>query len=162
MAGTGVLEDLRKIRILAGLDDRALQRIAAYLESHDLPPGEPVIREEVPAGRCFFLVAGSVRVGSSMSDVDQEEVYSFLHEGDHFGEISLIDRRPPAASVVAEERCRLYSIGHDELRRLLKDEPALGNSILWSMLESFCARLRETNQSLSFARFLMKRSDLAR
>ena len=152
-------DDLRMIRLFTELADDELRSIADYLESRDAVPGEAIIREDVPEGRCYFIAAGSVRVSSSMKQMDQEEVFSLLHQGDHFGEISLIDRQPPAASVYAEEATRLYSISHDQLRRLMESEPGLANKMLLAMLQSFCSRLRETNQSLSFARFLMKRPD---
>jgi len=155
-------EDLNTIRLFTGLAPGDLAAIAAYLERHEAPAGEVLIREGRPQGRCFFIVSGSVRVTSAMLEPGAEEVFSFLREGEHFGEISLIDGRAPAASVVSEEPCRLYSISHADLRRLLGAEPSLGARLLWALLESFCARLRETNQSLSFARFLMKRPDLER
>jgi len=155
-------EDLKTIRLFNHLAPEDLAAIAGYLERRDAAAGEVLIREGRPEGRCFFVVSGSVRVASAMVEPDAEEVFSFLREGEHFGEISLIDGRAPAASVVTEEPCRLYSISHADLRRLLGAEPSLGTRLLWALLASFCARLRETNQSLSFARFLMKRPDIER
>jgi len=155
-------EDLKAIRLFNGLAPGDLATIAGYLERRDAATGEVLIQEGRPEGRCFFIVSGSVRVASAMVEPDAEEVFSFLREGEHFGEISLIDGRAPAASVVTEEACRLYTISHADLRRLLGAEPSLGARLLWALLESFCSRLRETNQSLSFARFLMKRPDLER
>ena len=155
-------EDLNTIRLFNRLAPGDLAPVAAYLERHDVAAGEALIQEGRPDGRCFFIVSGSVRVASAMIEPDAEEVFSFLRAGEHFGEISLIDGRAPAASVITEEACRLYTISHADLRRLLAAEPSLGARLLWALLESFCARLRETNQSLSFARFLMKRPDLER
>ena len=155
-------EDLKSIHLFNNLPANDLAAIAGYLEGRDAAAGAVLIQEGRPEGRCFFIVRGSVRVASAMVEPDAEEVFSFLREGEHFGEISLIDGRAPAATVVAEEPCRLYTISHADLRRLLGAEPALGARLLWALLESFCSRLRETNQSLSFARFLMKRPDLER
>ena len=154
-------KDLESIALFSELDSAELSAIEPFLESRDVDAGDTVIREDVEEGRCFFVASGCLRVSSSMSELDQEEVFSFLRPGEHFGEISLIDRQPPAASVVAEEPSRLYSISHDELRRLMAAHPGLANKFLWSMLQSFCRRLRDTNQSLSFARFLMKRPGAA-
>jgi CRP-like cAMP-binding protein len=155
-------EELSSIRLFTRLAPEDLAAIASYLEPHDAAAGEVVIREGRPDGRCFFIVSGSVRVTSAMLEPDAEEVLSFLREGEHFGEMALIDGRAPAASVIAEEPCRFHTISHADLRRLLAAEPPLGARLLWALLESFCARLRETNQSLSFARFLMKRPDIER
>jgi CRP-like cAMP-binding protein len=154
-------EELRQIRLFSPLDDGELATVEPFLKRRDAAAGERVIEEDVEEGKCYFLASGCMRVSSSMRRMDQEEVFSFLRAGDHFGEISLIDRQPPAASVFAEEPSRLYSISHEDLRRLMREHPGLASKILWSMLESFCRRLRETNQSLSFARFLMKRPDQA-
>ena len=63
-----------------------------------------------------------------------------LGPGEFFGEISLIDRRPRVATVVADSPVRCLVLQHDDLRKLLLDDPQMA----WSLLQTLASRLRNT------------------
>ena len=51
----------------------------------------------------------------------------------------MIDGRPRVASVVAETPMRCLILHHDELRKLVMDDPRMA----WSLLKTLAGRLRE-------------------
>ena len=58
--------------------------------------------------------------------------------------------------VVAEEPTEALSISHDDLKTFLETDPRLAGKLLMSMLKALCHRLRETDQTLAFTRFMMR------
>lgn len=147
-------EFLKSAYLFAGLDDAELDRVASRLKRHAFSAGERIIQENEPADRCYMILSGTVRVTSSFSG--KEDFYTILNPGDHFGEISLIDGQAPSATVVAEEETETLSISHDDLKTFLETDPRLAGKLLLSMLKALCRRLRETDQSLAFTRFMMR------
>jgi len=148
---------LREVDLLSGLDEEALDLVARKLRRHTFRPGDRIIQEDEPSGRCHMLVSGTVRVAAHATD--REESYAILNPRDHFGEISLIDGLAPSASVVAEEAVETLSISHDDLKDLMATDPRVAAALLMSMMRSLCRRLRETDQSLSFTRLLVRQKD---
>ena len=59
--------------------------------------------------------------------------------------MALIDQSPRTASAIAETECALLAINRATLVALVKDEPAVG----LTMLRSVTARLRHMNSLLS-------------
>ena len=68
-----------------------------------------------------------------------------LGPGSFFGEISLLDRRPRTATVVAETPVRALSLSAWNFRAALKEHPSLAVK----MLEELASRVRTANPSVS-------------
>jgi CRP/FNR family transcriptional regulator, cyclic AMP receptor protein len=147
-------EFLKSTYLFSELDDHELDRVASRLKRGGFPAGDRIIQENEPADRCHMILSGTVRVSSSFSG--KEDFFTILNPGDHFGEISLIDGMAPSATVVAEESAETLSISHDDLRSFLETDPRLASKLLMAMLKALCRRLRETDQSLAFTRFMMR------
>ncbi|MBI3450962.1 MAG: cyclic nucleotide-binding domain-containing protein [Acidobacteria bacterium] len=147
-------EFLKKTYLFSELEEAELDRVSGRLKRHEFVAGERIIQENEPADRCYMILSGTVRVTSSFSG--KEDFYTILNPGDHFGEISLIDGLAPSATVMAEEPTTALSISHDDLRVFLEKDPRLAGKLLHAMLRALCHRLRETDQSLAFTRFMMR------
>lgn len=61
----------------------------------------------------FIIGSGSVQVSVPGSST------AILEQGDFFGEIAVLDRRPRSASVTARESCTMLEIPGEALRQLL-------------------------------------------
>ncbi len=61
-----------------------------------------------------------------------------LRAGDYFGEMSIIDRAPRSADVVAASKLRCLVFTQWEFRPFLKEHP----DVAWALLEVLVARLR--------------------
>ncbi len=148
---------LRKVDLFASFSDGDLEKIAGRLGRHRFETGARIIQENEPGSRCHMILSGSVRVTARMTG--EEDCFAILNPGHHFGEISLIDGQAASATVVAEEPTETVSLSRDDVMELFDDEPRLVASLLHSMLQAFCRRLRETDQTLSFTRLMMREKD---
>jgi CRP-like cAMP-binding protein len=100
------------------------------------------MRQGEAGNTMYVVVQGEVGVV-----VDGKEV-AVLGEGEHFGEIALVDNQPRSASVVARGFGMLLAIDRDALREFCMMEPALGNMMLWKLLATLSERLRRANAQL--------------
>lgn len=145
---------LRKIDLFAGLGDAALDKVASRLKRHTFGSGERIIQENEPGSRCHMIVSGSVRVTAEMTDA--QDCFAILNPGAHFGEISLIDGQAASASVLAQEATETVSLSRDDVMDLFEEDPRLVATVLHSMLQAFCRRLREADQTLAFTRLMVR------
>jgi MFS family permease len=99
---------LEGIPIFAPLPTPSLERLAAQLELLAVPAGATVIRQGDPGDRFYVVESGrlSVTVGGARSRE--------LGAGDFFGEIALLRDVPRTATVVAETKARLHTLGRDD------------------------------------------------
>lgn len=80
----------------------------------------------------FVVLEGSAKV------VRSGRTISHRGPGEFFGEISMLDGRPRAATVIAETPMRCMVLYQDSLRRLLMSDPKAA----WALGESLATRLR--------------------
>ncbi|MCW2679753.1 MAG: cyclic nucleotide-binding protein [Frankiales bacterium] len=127
-----VVDALRTVPLFAGLDKRALQRMAERVKPVEHAAGKEIAAEGA-SGVAFHLVqTGSVEVEVKGS------VVRTLGPGDHFGELSLIDGKPRSATVRAVENTTTLTMVGWEFRPLLDDV-----EITRALLVSLVSRLRD-------------------
>ena len=120
----------RKIALLAtvglfdGIEPDGLQRIAERAIEVDFPAGRQIVRQGEVGTGFFFIAAGRARV------VRDGETIAQLGPGDFLGELSLLDREPRIATVVAETPTICLAIASWEFEALLEAQPRLTISIL--------------------------------
>jgi CRP-like cAMP-binding protein len=129
------IETLAQVPELALLSKRHLRRLLKAMHEYEYPAGETVVREGVHGQTLFVVLEGKARVSRRGRTVGR------VGAGDFFGEIAVLDRGPRTASVVAETPLRCWALHREELRDLVKAEPALG----WALLESLASRLRSAH-----------------
>ena len=123
---------LSQIPLFSTLSDRRLRRLAAEATEDAYEPGDVIVREDGRTQTMFVILEGSARV------VRKGRTIAHRGEGEYFGEISMIDGRR-VASVVAETPMRCLVLYHDDLRRLLLDDP----SMAWELLKTLASRVRD-------------------
>lgn len=120
----------RKIALLAtvglfdGIEPDGLQLIAERAIEVDFPAGRQIVRQGEVGTGFFLIVAGRARV------VRDGETIAQLGPGDFLGELSLLDREPRIATVVAETPTTCLAIASWEFEALLEAQPRLTISIL--------------------------------
>ncbi|MEO8272872.1 MAG: cyclic nucleotide-binding domain-containing protein [Chloroflexota bacterium] len=123
--------------LFRGIDAAGLAGLAAMATSVDFPPGHVIARQgEIGTG--FFVVTdGMVRV------VRDGAVVAGLGPGEFFGELSVLDRMPRNASVVADGPTSCLALASWDFEKVLLEQPALTLSIL----RGVAARLRDATES---------------
>jgi CRP-like cAMP-binding protein len=148
-AAAAAVEILGKIKFFAGLPSNYLRRIAdlGIEEKHS---GGGVIFAEGDKGDKFYLIfEGAVRISRMVPGMG-EEALAILRVGDYFGEMSLIDEFPRSAHALVHEACKLFVIRKEDLEDLLFVDRDLAYELLWNFVRTLSARLRETNDKMTF------------
>lgn len=123
---------LADVALFRGLETKDLERVAEVATPMEFAAGEVVVAEGEEDGRFYLILDGRARV-----DVGGE-FREHLDAGGFFGEMSVIDGEPRAASVTAETDLRTLSLARWHLRPLFDTYP----SITYAALVEMCRRLR--------------------
>ncbi|MDQ3545303.1 MAG: peptidase domain-containing ABC transporter, partial [Verrucomicrobiota bacterium] len=103
----------------------ALRTLVEKLTPVEVPKGESIIRQGDPPGAMFILEKGRARAFNS--DNGTQHNLAFYRDGDFFGELSILNGSPRAASVEAYSDCRLLALEPEAVRELKRRYPAFGN-----------------------------------
>ena len=129
-------EELRRVRFLAPLKDRALKRLAGSMTERRAPAGEDLVTQGADAIAFFVILEGNVSVAVKEREVD------VLGPGDHFGEIALIDEGTRTATVTAASDLVCFGVTFWDFRPLVEHNGVIG----WKLLQSLAKIYREARQ----------------
>jgi PPM family protein phosphatase len=139
------LEVLKSMRMFRYLSYKELVRVMNITETQGYRAGDSIFREGEP-GECMYVVlAGTVRMYKG------EVPVAVMRRGQHFGEMSLVDRSVRSLTATAEEDSRMIAIPRRSFYSIVKKEPPLAVKILWSFVQVLGSRLRKTTADLSDA-----------
>jgi CRP/FNR family transcriptional regulator, cyclic AMP receptor protein len=127
---------LSRIPLFANLSTRQLRKIAKRSSEHRYDAGVVMVREGGRTQTLFVILEGTAKV------IRNERTIARRSAGDVFGEISMIDLRPRAATVIAETPMVCLVLEHDDVRSLVMEDPRLA----WSLLQTLAGRLRDTDE----------------
>ena len=102
----------------------ALRSLVEKLNLIEVPKGDAIIREGDPPGAMFILEKGRARAFHSRNGSQQN--LAFYRDGDFFGELSILNGSPRAASVEAFSDCRLLALEPEAVRDLKRRYPEFG------------------------------------
>ena len=123
--------------LFQGIDAAGLARVAQVASAVDFPAGHVIARQGEIGTGFFVVVEGIVRV------VRDGTVVARLGDGEFFGELSVLDRMPRNASVVAEAATVCLALASWDFEQVLLEQPALTLSILRGVAQ----RLRDVTES---------------
>jgi len=140
---------LRHVFVFRGLNQIQLAQFNQVLEQRKVHAGDRLIEEGDTPDRMYIVLAGNFRVVKQAGD--REEVLAELGEGEHFGEMALIDRGPRSATVVAAGDGEVVTLKRNDFERILDEFPEVRLRIYENFLETLCERLRSANENLLVA-----------
>jgi len=123
--------------LFRGIDAAGLADLADLAASVDFPAGHVIARQGEIGTGFFVVISGMVRV------VRDGEVVARLGAGEFFGELSVLDRQPRNASVIADEPTSCLALASWDFEKVLLEQPALTLSIL----RGVATRLRDATDS---------------
>jgi CRP/FNR family transcriptional regulator, cyclic AMP receptor protein len=138
---------LRRIELFKGLAEERLEAIARGCAWRNCAPGTLVLSRKASDCDVYLLVSGKVRV-TTYSAAGRQVTFRDCAPGDFFGEVAAIDEMPRSADVLALESSLLACMRAADFRRLLRDEPMLGERVL-RRLAGLVRRLSERVIDLS-------------
>ena len=140
---------LTKVSLFADLPAVYLRRIAGLGIEETYARGTPVFVEGSVGDKLYVILSGSVRISRQVPGMG-EEALAILKAGDYFGEMALIDDFPRSADAIAHESCKLLVLTKESVADLLFVDRDLAYDLLWSFVRTLSARLRETNDKMTF------------
>ncbi|TDT29868.1 CRP-like cAMP-binding protein [Naumannella halotolerans] len=138
------LDVLRQAPLFAGLDDEAVESLAAAMTTVKLARGEVLFHEGVPGDQLHVIVSGKIKLGRHGS-TGRENLLAVLGPGQMFGELSAFDPGPRSTTATAIVDSEIRVLEHDELITWLTGRPEVSRALLGQL----ASRLRRANDVVS-------------
>jgi len=103
----------------------ALKNFLRYSHIKNYPPKTTLIHIGDYNKKLYFIIKGSVTVGTVDEDDGRELIYAYLHAGQFIGEIGIFNETEVRmVNIKTRCDCQLAEIDHKRLKQLLKAELA--------------------------------------
>ncbi|PJZ48839.1 Crp/Fnr family transcriptional regulator [Leptospira saintgironsiae] len=102
-----------------------------------------IFDENEPADQMYLILTGKVGIHKKVKEAFKLLIE--LKEGDMFGEMALVDRKPRSARAIAKTDVLLFAITESVFYNLVQTNP----SFSLKMVKMLSSRLRETNQTIA-------------
>ncbi|TGL57663.1 Crp/Fnr family transcriptional regulator [Leptospira sarikeiensis] len=102
-----------------------------------------IFDENEPADQMYLILSGKVGIHKKVKEAFKLLIE--LKEGDMFGEMALVDRKPRSARAIAKTDVLLFAITESVFYNLIQTNP----SFSLKMVKMLSSRLRETNQTIA-------------
>lgn len=137
---------LRRIKILAKLNDTQLAHLSDFMELHECPMNGIVFRQGDLGEAMFLVLTGELRARTATGDT--ESILATFRAGDFFGDMALFDNGPRSADVVADADSSLIKISAANFYRMIREAPALATPFLQAAARTLSSRIRADNKRL--------------
>jgi len=127
-----LVASLARIPFFAGLDEDALERLAAGTRIRRFRRGEVIFHAGDPGDALFIIVSGEVKIALP-SETGDEAIIASLRPGDVFGELALLDGAARSATASALAVTEAVVLPRDRFRELIATEPAVRDALLASL-----------------------------
>ena len=126
-ASVDKIRTLEGVRLFAGCSRDELAKIAGMFDEAFRPAGSVLVREGEPGNEFYVIVEGEA------SAVVRGEQVATLSAGDFFGEMSLLEVAPRAATITATTDMSLLVIDPRGFAGLLAAVPGVGVKMMRTM-----------------------------
>jgi len=137
---------LRRVKILAGLSDAQLERLAQLMELQRVPQWSVIVKQGEHGDAMYLILEGELRVRLIASG--KETILSTLGPGEFFGDMALFDQGPRSADVVANVDSVVLKITATAFEDLARTAPDLAAPFLMATVKTLAARIRADNKRL--------------
>jgi len=144
------LEDvklLKKLEIFKDLNSFETAKVGKLLKVFDSKKGDRIVTMG-EKGDSLFIVKSGEAIVTRDDGQGKEETLAVLGEGDHFGEIALIDMQPRSADVSAMVDSKFLEIKRKDLEDLFSHDSSLAAKVYHSFALTLCRRLRDANENV--------------
>jgi CRP/FNR family transcriptional regulator, cyclic AMP receptor protein len=138
-----ITEFLATVPLFREIERTALRTFAEITREQRYPKHAVIVSEGDPGDALFVVRAGEVKVVLVGED-GREVILNVLGQGDHFGELSLIDGRPRSAHVVATSPASMLILRRADFRRRVEAQP----QVAWALLTELSRRLRQADSAI--------------
>lgn len=124
---------IKNVALFNNVEEDNLEQIIADFSLLHATKNETVLFQKDTDRDLFIILKGTVKV-TLMSDEGGEYILSDLHEGDYFGEMSLIDGKPRCATVVAVDDSTFAVLKREKLLDVIKQNPQIALDLVSTLV----------------------------
>jgi CRP/FNR family cyclic AMP-dependent transcriptional regulator len=136
---------LKNNKIFSGLTDEEIKSIVIICSEQKFDGGSIIFEENSKGSGMYILVKGQVDIQMCMGADDELATVHVIHEGEVFGELSLVDRAPRSATAKAAGHSLAFVLDADRFDELCEKNSHIGLIVMRNIAQIVTARLRETN-----------------
>ena len=146
------LQILSSFQLFKGLRETDLKAIHAKCQRIKFKETEILMKEGQTNSAIYIIIKGQVEVclpersGEIKYRRPTKVKLAIEHEGDFFGEYSLIDSKPASASVIATQAGELIKITKYNLDSILENDDRIAKTVYLNILNILVGRLRHINK----------------
>jgi CRP/FNR family cyclic AMP-dependent transcriptional regulator len=108
-----------------------------------LRSGEVLFKEGAPGDEMYLIRSGKIRIVKDLEGT--QKTLAVIGEGEFFGEMALLDKRPRSASAIAETDAKLIIVDRNAFLSSVNKNP-----FIKYIIETLTTRLRKTNNMLKY------------
>jgi len=138
---------MQKIPLFADMPLQAMKAFYNISEERKFQDGELLIEQGRPGMALYVIRSGQVSVQRVEGDKTTE--VAVLKEGDHVGEMSLVDESSTSARVAAKGEVVAFEVSRDHFLRFLQANDKFAVRVLRVFIRTLCERLRDTTAKLA-------------
>jgi CRP-like cAMP-binding protein len=142
MMEASVLDRVRRLPLLAGMEDSTLERLAAAGGLVAVAKGTALFAEGEPAGAVHLLLSGRVALTATGSG-RHSTVITLLGEGDLVAVPPMLLGLPSPVGAVATTASEVLAIDAEALRAALAADAALERAMLAMLARHWCALIEQ-------------------
>lgn len=122
--------------LLSKLTLEQVVEISQHCELQVFQPGQDIVKQGDLAERFYVISKGHVKVVNRTDD-GKELLIGYLHDGDYFGEVGLLQSHPRTATIRASDNTEVHVIAIDRagFSELLHDSEAASEDISQAMYD---------------------------
>ena len=132
---------LRRIKMLADVEERLLASLLTYLEVVRVAPFGTVFAKGDHGDALFMVLEGEVRARVTIGG--RETTLATMGVGECFGELAIVDQGPRSADVVANQPSVLIKVSDAALRKMFAEAPALAAPFMFALTRVIAQRVRK-------------------
>lgn len=138
---------LRRVRVLADLNDEQLTELAKIGEVIRFPAFTAVMRAGTIGDSMFFVLDGQVRLRIIIKE--REILIAVQEAGGVFGQISMFDGGPRVTDAVTDLPATLFKVSSVTFKKLCANRPDIGTPVLLALGRTLATRIRTDDRHLT-------------
>src|SRR5918993_5181785 len=119
MAAHTKLWYFERFRMLDALSEQQRQHLAQVTRMLEVKRGQRIYLAGDPSDQIYLLKSGVIRI-SARTPENREVILAFLHPGDIFGELAMVDDAPRDHVAEAYEDCVICAMSRDTIVRVIR------------------------------------------
>lgn len=137
-------EGMEKIQLFEGLTGDELETLSSALKRKHYKAGQTILKEGETGETLHIISKGEVKV-CKVGPTGDLQILTLLKDGDICGEMSFLDGRPHAATLVAIVDTEVYQIERKDFEALIEKSPYLVYKVMRNIVFTIHAIVRGMN-----------------